>query len=606
MNTTPNTSTTQQLLSSPPPRLNVKQFMAVALAGLFLPLSMAAGANINWATASDGNWTNGAKWTGGNPPANDSSVSGDTAQFDDNGTYTVTLNGDRSVRSLYILANANPVFDFTGYTLTVGNIVRTYDNSQFTLVGGTISGPWYQGYNGGHNSLVTITGANAHVVTPSGANIGYIDGNASNSTNTLVIKDGASFTSGGANPFSIGQLGANSGTNATANSNKVEVKGVGSTLNVNAGIRIGNTGNSGTNTGRQANNNALVIDDGAVVTATQVLLGYIGSTNVTGVSLTGNTLTVGGTGATATLNLSAANALVIGNSDGGNAAIINTGGVINVTNGTTTVGAFAGNTLRVVGGTLNATGRSVSVGNGATMFLGNNGTINAEIVNIAANARFGDKSDAANAGFTSGTLNVANLTNQAAVVFSVGDNSGTAPAILNLVGASTNIHEFKADLAIEQSDGWLTGNGTIRGLGNTDTTLTVNGVVSPGNSVGKISVKGDLVSGADAVFNFELGSLLSLDQLHVSANAGFDGTLNLTLLGGYMPGVGNSFKLFDFATSSGSFDALNLATLDGGKTWDTSALYTSGTISVVPEPATVSMLLLAAGMALIGWRHRRK
>lgn len=574
--------------------------MIPLLAAFFLPLSMALGANINWATASDGNWTNGAKWTGGVAPADDSTVSGDVAQFDDNGTYTVTLDTDRSVRSLYILANANPTFDFTGYTLTVGSLVRSYDNAQMTLVGGTIRGPWYQGYNGGNNSLFTITGANAHAVTPNGGQVGYIDGSGTNNSNILVITNGASFTSEGSNLFMIGAMGNSSGANASASSNKVVVTGVGSTMDVSAGIRIGISTGS-TATGRTANDNELVIDNGAVVSATQVLLGYLNSGS--GASLTGNTLTVGGTGATATLNLSAGISLNIGAHGESNAVIVKTGGIINATNGSTLIGAHAGNTLRVEGGTFNATGRSVNVGDGATMFLGGSGTINAGILNIAANARFGDKSDATNAGFTSGTLNVSNLTNNAAVVFSVGDNSGTDQAILNLVG--TNVHEFGAGITIEQSDGWLTGNGTIRGLGNTSTTLTVNGVVSPGNSAGKITVIGDLVSGSDAVFNFELASLSSFDELYVSSNAAFDGTLNLTLLGGYMPDAGDSFKLFDFATSSGAFTALNLAPLDGGKAWDTSALYTSGTISVVPEPSTLALVALG-GFASLLLRRRRK
>ena len=572
--------------------------LAAGLAAFVLPSSVALGADVTWATASDGNWTNGSDWAGGNPPANDATGTGDTARFDDVGTYTVTLDTNRSVRNLYIMNNANPVFDFTGYTLTVGNITRTHNNSVATLVGGTISGSWYQGYNGGNNSLFTITGTNAHIVSIGGS-IGYGDGNLNNNLNTLVISNGASFTN--TNAFAIGQSGGSSYTNMQANSNKVVVTGVGSTFGSSTSIRIGTLA-AGTATGRQISGNALVIDDGATVGTPQVLIGYVSGGS--GASLTNNTLTVGGTGATATLNLTGVNSLLIGSHDGGNAAIINTGGIINATNGAIVVGAFAGNTLRVNGGTLNATGQLVNVGNDATMFLGSNGVVNAGIVNIEADARFGDKSDAANAGFTSGTLNVSKLTNQAAVVFSVGDDSGTNPAILNLVG--TNIHEFRAGITIEQSDGQLTGNGTIRGLGNTNTTLTVNGVVSPGNSVGTINVTGDLLSGTNAVFNFEIGGLSSFDQLLVSGDFAFDGTLNLSLIDSFMPEAGNSFQLFDFTSSSGSFGTLNLAALDGGKSWDVSNLYTTGVVQVVPEPTTLGLLALGglSGLAVL-LRHRK-
>ena len=47
---------------------------------------------------------------------------------------------------------------------------------------------------------------------------------------------------------------------------------------------------------------------------------------------------------------------------------------------------------------------------------------------------------------------------------------------------------------------------------------------------------------------------------------------------------------------SGSFSSLQLPTLGGGLSWDTSQLTANGVIGVVPEPGTATLALLGAGM----------
>lgn len=579
-------------------------YLSAGLVSLGLTLSSVSAADVYWATATNGDWADGTKWTGGNPPADESAAAGgDVARFDDNGTYMVTLSANRSVRSLYIQNNANPVFDFTGFTMTVGNIVRSHENSQLTLIGGTIAGGWYQGYNGGNNSLMTITGSDTAVTTPSGGHVGYSDGNLSNNLNTLSIQDGATFTTNGTNYFVIGLMGVSSTAERTANGNKVEVIGEGSSLNVNAGIRIGSY--TGTAIDRQVNNNSLVIDDGGYAKATQVVLAYATATG-SGAEAKGNTLTVGGTGAASVLDLTGSNSLIIGAADGDNLVTVNAGGTINATGGTTTIGAFAGNALRVFGGTYNATGRKIMVDNDAKMYLGAGGTITANEIEVSADGRFGDKSQAASAGFTSGLLNVTTMTYHPTTAFSVGDNSGSTPAVYNMVGG---VHSFGQGMIIEEAEGYLVGNGTIQGLSGAETVLTVNGRLAPGNpltdSTDTINVTGFVVAGENAEFQFDIENTFSFDQLLVTDDILFDGTLNVTLLNGFMPDVGDSFKLFDFTGSLGTFHTLNLAVLDGGKLWDTSALYTDGLIAVViPEPSTV-LLLLTCGLGFSAVSRRR-
>ena len=96
------------------------------------------------------------------------------------------------------------------------------------------------------------------------------------------------------------------------------------------------------------------------------------------------------------------------------------------------------------------------------------------------------------------------------------------------------------------------------------------------------------------------------DQLDISGLATLNGTLDLELLNGFSPSTGESFTLFNGRTT-GSFAQIGLPTLSNGLSWNTSNLYTNGTISVTPEPSTFALLVATGGIGLIvaAWRRRR-
>jgi hypothetical protein len=79
---------------------------------------------------------------------------------------------------------------------------------------------------------------------------------------------------------------------------------------------------------------------------------------------------------------------------------------------------------------------------------------------------------------------------------------------------------------------------------------------------------------------------------------------SITNLGGTLSN-GQSIDLFDFDSgqSSGTFTAVNLPTLGGGLSWNDSALYTSGGISVILEPGVPA--LLASLLGVLALRRRR-
>ena len=86
------------------------------------------------------------------------------------------------------------------------------------------------------------------------------------------------------------------------------------------------------------------------------------------------------------------------------------------------------------------------------------------------------------------------------------------------------------------------------------------------------------------------------------------GSLNwlvFDLIGGFVPHFGDTFQLFDFDPGqvSGSFDEITIAdALPGDLAFDTSALSTTGQVTVIPEPGIGALLLSA--LALLGVRRR--
>lgn len=67
--------------------------------------------------------------------------------------------------------------------------------------------------------------------------------------------------------------------------------------------------------------------------------------------------------------------------------------------------------------------------------------------------------------------------------------------------------------------------------------------------------------------------------------------------------VGSSYDLFDINSFSTSFTSINLPSLDVGKSWDLTDLYTTGEISVIPE--TSSALLIGAVAICFACSRRR-
>ena len=149
--------------------------------------------------------------------------------------------------------------------------------------------------------------------------------------------------------------------------------------------------------------------------------------------------------------------------------------------------------------------------------------------------------------------------------------------------------------------GNTSGSGNFPGSGIVD----FIGGFSPGSSPAEVSFGGDVVLGPSSTTLIELAGTTAgeYDRLLVAGVLEVSGTLEVQLLDGFAPTSDTGFQILNATDLSGAFSSLVLPDLLGHLSWDSSRLYSNGTLSVIPEPATLSLLAVAMLMAC---RRRRR
>jgi fibronectin-binding autotransporter adhesin len=111
--------------------------------------------------------------------------------------------------------------------------------------------------------------------------------------------------------------------------------------------------------------------------------------------------------------------------------------------------------------------------------------------------------------------------------------------------------------------GALSGSGSFTSTG----TVNIEGDLAPGSSPAAVSFGGDLAFGSTASAQIELGGTTpgsEYDVLDVSGAASLAGTLEVSLLGGYEPAIGDTFDIITAAGGiDGTFDIESLPDLSG-------------------------------------------
>lgn len=193
----------------------------------------------------------------------------------------------------------------------------------------------------------------------------------------------------------------------------------------------------------------------------------------------------------------------------------------------------------------------------------------------------------------------------------------------NAYSGTTTVQE--GSLIVNNTSGSGTGTGsltvssgaTLGGSGSIAGDTTVAGTLLPGNSPGVLDFGGDLTLEGAVVM--ELNGLTrgtQYDGINVGGELAYGGTLTLNF--GSTFSEGDSFNLFDFASTTGSFESITFtgaytgALANNAGTWtgtiggqDFSFLDSTGNLNVVPEPSTYALLVLAAA-GLWAVRKRRR
>jgi MYXO-CTERM domain-containing protein len=158
-------------------------------------------------------------------------------------------------------------------------------------------------------------------------------------------------------------------------------------------------------------------------------------------------------------------------------------------------------------------------------------------------------------------------------------------------------------------------SGTYAGFDTGDLAITIE----PGNSPGIVNLTGNSRIRASSGVNFEIsglnsglnGGAVEFDQMIVTGNMSFEGTLGIRLTGGFTPSYGDSFALVQTGGTLTFTGQTNLPTLAGGLNWNIAVVSGSSQFgsagyslvaSVVPAPGAAALVGLAG---LITGRRRR-
>jgi hypothetical protein len=110
----------------------------------------------------------------------------------------------------------------------------------------------------------------------------------------------------------------------------------------------------------------------------------------------------------------------------------------------------------------------------------------------------------------------------------------------------------------------LSGAGTVRGDLTNAGALAVGQPGVSGPLTGTLEVTGNYTQAATGSLALKLAGPGGNDLLQVDGAAALGGTLNVSLLGTFIPSAGQSFYLIEYASRSGTFATLNLPSYSGG------------------------------------------
>jgi len=265
--------------------------------------------------------------------------------------------------------------------------------------------------------------------------------------------------------------------------------------------------------------------------------------------------------------------------------IVNKGSLMNIND---TFSNFSGTTLTggtyMVSGTLQFNGANI-VNDAAHITL--TGTASA-IIDQAANDAL---------------RNFAAITSKGSLTLTSGKTLTTPGSLSSAgkltVGAGTNLKvtgSYTQTAGSTTVDGTLTapsgttiGAGSVFGKGTIASTVVSSGSVTAGDSAtkaGKLSLS-TYTQNSSGSLNIQIGGLTAgtqSSQLAVANGVSLHGTLNLKLINGFLPAIGNTFIILTGTAVSGTFATVNGLSINSGEHFTVTYHPTNVTLTVVSGP----------------------
>jgi autotransporter-associated beta strand protein len=378
----------------------------------------------------------------------------------------------------------------------------------------------------------------------------------------------------------------------------------------------------------------LIINNGSV-TATSVIIQDTGSG--ANMNLNGGSLTIGSSSSTGAFKLGNGNSTRGGflTMTGGSLTYLGADGLLLNTlsgsanganiSGATSIATLTGVTLNQINAA-DATSWLI-VSNGATLYLGGIGLVanqpGATVFASLANSTIGAVTNwssiapitlTGTANFQAAdAANIAHNISLGGILSGSGGLTKTGAGTLTLSGTNTysgatTINAGKLLLnGVIAANGTVTvaGGGTLGGNGiiSGATIVQSGGTLSPGNSPGTLTFSNSLTLNSGCTNIFEISkSPLTNDVAKVFGALTNGGTLIVTNIGVAALTNGDSFKLFNAANYNGAFANVILPPLPAGLGWNTNALNTNGTLSVVitTQPVISSISISGNGVMFNG------
>jgi T5SS/PEP-CTERM-associated repeat protein len=471
--------------------------------------------------------------------------------------FLASLGGATTSASLFVEGSGSTVTQTGGSTLTVGH---SASGTAAIDIGTAVSGAVFDTGTGlttiNKTGTVTIGSASTSGTLKADGNVTINGGILTRSRNSSFnLADGKTMTiqNGGHATFNDDYTTA---TNATYNVNgansRMEVL---VDLNFIAALKLNNGAQMNVGSGGIVSVNGLDIGtDGTVGT----LMIDGGTSSVVVAGTTSNWGAGGGTanvtfknGAISTFR----NIALTAGTTAGTSSTVNvlSGAHLNLDHMSLAIsgGAIVGATLNVNGG-----GSTVTQNGPSTLTIGH-ASAGLAAINIGTT----------NSGGTFSTGTGATTINKTGTVnIGSGTNLGTLNANGNVTidGGLMQVG-FGSSVVASGKTITLSNAGTLKGSGNvTGTVLNTSGIVEPGSSAGTLSISDSYTQAAAGQLLIEMTSATSFDVLAVTGNVSLAGTLDVDLLGGFVPQPGSVFPIISATGGvSGTFGTVLLPTLTG-------------------------------------------